>query len=68
VRTETLDRFLSSVGEVMLASSQLRSRAAAPGSAGSAGLDAGFDRMERMVGDMQHRQKAPEREGRGRRF
>jgi two-component system chemotaxis sensor kinase CheA len=55
VRTETLDRFLSSVGEVMLASSQLRSRAAAPGSAGSAGLDAGFDRMERMVGDMQRR-------------
>jgi two-component system chemotaxis sensor kinase CheA len=55
VRTETLDRFLSSVGEVMLASSQLRSRTAAPGLAGSAGLDAGFDRMERMVGDMQRR-------------
>jgi two-component system chemotaxis sensor kinase CheA len=55
VRTETLDRFLSSVGEVMLASSQLRTRAAAPGLAGSAGVDAGFDRMERMVGDMQRR-------------
>jgi two-component system chemotaxis sensor kinase CheA len=55
VRAETLDRFLSSVGEVMLASSQLRSRAAAEGLAASAGFDAGFDRMERMVGDMQRR-------------
>ncbi len=55
VRAETLDRFLSSVGEVMLASSQLRSRAAVEGLTSSAGLDAGFDRMERMVGDMQRR-------------
>jgi two-component system chemotaxis sensor kinase CheA len=43
------------VGEVMLASSQLRLRALAEGLASSADLDAGFDRMERMVGDMQRR-------------
>jgi len=55
VRTETLDRFLSSVGEVMLASSQLRTRAGVEGLASLSGLDAGFDRMERLVGDMQRR-------------
>jgi two-component system chemotaxis sensor kinase CheA len=52
VRAETLDRFLSSVGEVILASSQLRTRA---GVQSSAELEAGFDRMERMVGDLQRR-------------
>jgi two-component system chemotaxis sensor kinase CheA len=55
VRAETLDRFLSSVGEVILASSQLRSRAASRGAQSSAELEAGFDRMERMVGDLQRR-------------
>jgi two-component system chemotaxis sensor kinase CheA len=55
VRAETLDRFLSSVGEVILASSQLRSQAESHGLQGSAELDAGFDRMERMVGDLQRR-------------
>jgi two-component system chemotaxis sensor kinase CheA len=55
VRAETLDRFLSSVGEVILASSQLRSKAAGQGVQTSAEFEAGFDRMERMVGDLQRR-------------
>lgn len=55
VRTETLDRFLSSVGEVILASSQLRTKAVSHGAETSAELEAGFDRMERMVGDLQRR-------------
>jgi two-component system chemotaxis sensor kinase CheA len=54
VRAETLDRFLSSVGEVILASTQLRTRASAFAPS-SAELEAGFDRMERMVGDLQRR-------------
>ncbi len=54
VRTETLDRFLSSVGEVILASSQLRTKAGDGGQA-PAGLSAGLDRMERVVGDLQRR-------------
>jgi two-component system chemotaxis sensor kinase CheA len=54
VRTETLDRLLSSVGEVILASSQLRTRANEGGS-GSAELAGGLDRMERLVGDLQRR-------------
>jgi len=54
VRAETLDRFLSSVGEVILASSQLRTRASTGGPS-TAELEAGFDRMERMVGDLQRR-------------
>jgi len=53
VRTETLDRFLSSVGEVVLTSSQVRS-AASDGRA-QAELSAGFDRMDRVVGDLQRR-------------
>jgi len=54
VRTETLDRFLSSVGEVILASSQLRTKAGDGGQT-SGGLSAGLDRMERVVGDLQRR-------------
>jgi two-component system chemotaxis sensor kinase CheA len=54
VRTETLDRLLSSVGEVILASSQLRTKAAGNGQA-AAELENGLDRMERMVGDLQRR-------------
>ena len=54
VRTETLDRFLSSVGEVILVSSQLRTKAGESGSA-LAELETGLDRMERMVGDLQRR-------------
>jgi two-component system chemotaxis sensor kinase CheA len=52
VRTETLDRLLSSVGEVILASSQLRTKA---GGQGAAELDGGLDRMDRIVGDLQRR-------------
>jgi two-component system chemotaxis sensor kinase CheA len=54
VRTETLDRLLSSVGEVILVSSQLRGKAAGDGKA-SAEFESGLDRMERMVGDLQRR-------------
>ncbi len=54
MRAETLDRFLSSVGEVVLSSSRLRSLAQHDGRA-SAELDAGFDRMDRVVGDLQRR-------------
>jgi len=54
VRTETLDRLLSSVGEVILASSQLRTKAAGGGQA-AAEFENGLDRMERMVGDLQRR-------------
>ncbi|HVP29600.1 MAG TPA: chemotaxis protein CheW [Myxococcota bacterium] len=54
MRTETLDRFLSAVGEVILASNQLRTSAhgsAAPSPAFAGGLD----RMDRMVGELQRR-------------
>jgi two-component system chemotaxis sensor kinase CheA len=51
VRTETLDRFLNTVGEVVLSSKQLRTAAEAP----VASLSAGFDRMDRVVGDLQRR-------------
>jgi two-component system chemotaxis sensor kinase CheA len=54
VRTETLDRLLSSVGEVILTSSQLRTRAS-EGGALSTEFERGLDRMERMVGDLQRR-------------
>lgn len=53
VRTETLDRFLSSVGEVILSTSQLRS--AAGSLASRANIRAGFDRVERVVGELQRR-------------
>jgi two-component system chemotaxis sensor kinase CheA len=53
VRTETLDRLLSSVGEVILASSQLRTKAS--GGSAAAELDSGLDRMDRIVGDLQRR-------------
>ena len=55
MRTETLDRFLSSVGEVILSSSQLRSAAAAGGVPARPAVAAGFDRMERVVGELQRR-------------
>ena len=54
VRTETLDRLLSSVGEVILTSSQLRTKAGENGPV-SAEFEGGLDRMERMVGDLQRR-------------
>lgn len=55
VRTESLDRFLSSVGEVILTSRQIRTVAEKVGLASSAEFSAGFDRMERVVGDLQRR-------------
>jgi two-component system chemotaxis sensor kinase CheA len=55
VSTETLDRFLSTVGEVILNSSQVRT-AADPGKAGDATqLAAGLDRMDHVVGELQMR-------------
>jgi two-component system chemotaxis sensor kinase CheA len=54
VRVETLDRFISSVGEVVLSSSQLRGMAQRERHA-SAELSAGLDRMDRVVGDLQRR-------------
>ncbi len=55
VRTESLDRFLSSVGEVILTSRQVRTVAESEGLASSAEFATGFDRMERVVGDLQRR-------------
>lgn len=55
VRTESLDRFLSSVGEVILTSRQVRTIAEQEGRASSAEFSAGFDRMDRVVGDLQRR-------------
>jgi chemotaxis protein histidine kinase CheA len=53
VRTETLDRFLSSVGEVILTSRQVRTVADHEGLAPRAAM--GFDRMDRVVGELQRR-------------
>ena len=50
VRTEILDRFLNSVGEVVLSSRQLRTASEGERAAGAAELAVGFDRMERVVG------------------
>ena len=54
VNTETLDRFLGTVGEVILNSSQLRTQAAL-GSDDRRGLSVGLDRMDRVVGELQRR-------------
>ncbi len=53
VRTETLDRFLGAVGEVILSSSQLRTAAVAQQL--GAELSAGFDAVERRVTELQRR-------------
>jgi len=53
VRTETLDRFLGAVGEVILSSSQLRT--AADAISQTAELGVGLDNMERKVGELQRR-------------
>lgn len=55
MRTDTLDRFLSSVGEVILSASQLRNVADEGGLERSASVATGFDRMDRVVGDLQRR-------------
>jgi len=53
VRTDTLDRFLSAVGEVVLSSSQLRT--AAGGLQQQAEVAAGFDRVEQRIAELQRR-------------
>jgi two-component system chemotaxis sensor kinase CheA len=55
VRTETLDRFLSTVGEVILHSSQVRTSAHAEGRPRSRELASTLDRMDRVVGELQRR-------------
>jgi two-component system chemotaxis sensor kinase CheA len=55
VRTDTLDRFLSSVGEVILSASQLRTVADEGGLECTAPVASGFDHMDRVVGDLQRR-------------
>lgn len=52
VQTETLDRFLSTVGEVILNSTQLRSAAV---TGAKARFSSGLDRMDRVVGELQRR-------------
>jgi two-component system chemotaxis sensor kinase CheA len=54
VNTETLDRFLGTVGEVILSSSQLRTAGAESGE-DRPNLSVGLDRMDRVVGDLQRR-------------
>jgi len=53
VRTDTLDRFLGAVGEVILSSSQLRN--AAGHQEQNAEVSAGFDRVDRRVAELQRR-------------
>lgn len=53
VRTETLDRFLSAVGEVILSSSQLRTGVARY--AQDPEVADGFDRVDRRVAELQRR-------------
>jgi two-component system chemotaxis sensor kinase CheA len=54
VNTETLDRVLGTVGEVILSSSQLRAAGAESGE-DRPNLSVGLDRMDRVVGDLQRR-------------
>ena len=55
VRTDTLDRLLSGVGEVVLASSQLRASSGEAGEADPARLATGLDRIDRVLGDLERR-------------
>jgi two-component system chemotaxis sensor kinase CheA len=55
VRTDALDRILSSVGEVILSASQLRGAASGSPVAAPASFSGGLDRMERVVGELQRR-------------
>ena len=54
VQAGVLDRFLSTVGEVILCTSQVRT-AASDGRADDGHFEAGLDRMERVVGELQRR-------------
>ncbi|MGE4649421.1 MAG: ATP-binding protein, partial [Myxococcota bacterium] len=53
VHTSTLDRFLASVGEVILNTNQVRT--AVGSSASSSGFSEDLDRMEQVVGELQRR-------------
>jgi len=53
VNTSTLDRFLASVGEIILNTSQVRTAVSA--SAGASGFSEDLDRMEQVVGELQRR-------------
>ncbi len=55
VQTDTLDRFLSTVGEVILNTSQVRTAAAVYGATKAPDLAVGLDRMDRVVGELQRR-------------
>ncbi|MGI9592427.1 MAG: chemotaxis protein CheA [Myxococcota bacterium] len=55
VNTETLDRFLSTVGEVILNTNQVRTSAESDRPDATAQLSAGLDRMDRVVGELQLR-------------
>jgi two-component system chemotaxis sensor kinase CheA len=55
VKTQVLDRFLSTVGEVILNSSQVRTAAQAQGRERHGQLAARLDRMDRVVGELQLR-------------
>ncbi|MCH7709499.1 MAG: chemotaxis protein CheW [Myxococcales bacterium] len=55
VKTEMLDRFLSTVGEVILNTSQVRTAASGDGPERNADLGTGLDRMDRVVGELQLR-------------
>jgi two-component system chemotaxis sensor kinase CheA len=55
VQTDTLDRFLSTVGEVILNTSQVRTAAAVYEAKKAPDLAEGLDRMDRVVGELQRR-------------
>jgi two-component system chemotaxis sensor kinase CheA len=55
VNTQTLDRFLSTVGEVILNASQVRTSAEVQESAQTPALSEGLDRMDAVVGELQRR-------------
>jgi two-component system chemotaxis sensor kinase CheA len=55
VRAQTLDRLLSGVGEVALASRQLRAASADGGAADPARFATGLDRMDSVLGDLERR-------------
>jgi two-component system chemotaxis sensor kinase CheA len=55
VQTDTLDRFLSTVGEVILNTSQVRTAAAVYEATKAPDLAEGLDRMDRVVGELQRR-------------
>jgi len=53
VNTSTLDRFLATVGEIILNTSQVRT--AVDASVGASGFSEDLDRMEQVVGELQRR-------------